>query len=325
MTMEAPRVSTPEPNPPPAPVTTASPGSLIRAARESSGLSLDDLASMIKLARSTLEALERDDFQALLEPVYVRGYYRKCAKVLGLDEKALLDGYAQRVTHKSPLPPSKLRLASGGDLGSTNRLPVPTAVLVAVLAILACALLWFLRGAGSPAAHNSATSSVPSNVVTTPMAGESGATNAEPQQQAPAVETPTAPGADAAAVTAPEASAPATAPEISPSVAPTPAPAAQAASTPPADEQAVVGEGAALFKFKKSSWLRIKDADGRLVVRAEFPAGSQRRYGGKQPLDVFIGAAADVTLEYEGKAIDLAPYTRENKTAWLVLPLKPQQ
>lgn len=318
MTIDEPRDTSLDqaPAPMPPPVTTASPGSLIREARQAAGLSLDDLATLIKLARPTMEALERDDFNALLEPVYVRGYYRKCAKVLHLDEKALIDGYAQRVAHKAPLPPTKLRLASGSDLGTGSRLPVPTAVLVAVLAVIACALLWFLRGAAtSPSrATANATTSLPASVVTEVQSAPT---------VPPPAETQTPDAAPAASPPASGETAAAEAPAAAPQVASAAVPAAEApapVAPPQPDAAAVTGEGPALFKFKGSSWLRIKDADGKLLVRAEFPAGTQRRYGGKLPLDVFIGAAADVALEYDGQMIDLAPYTRENKTAWLQLP-----
>ena len=84
-----------------------SPGAMIREARQRARLSLEDMAAHTKLARQTLDALERDDYQALLEPVYVRGYYRKCAKVLELSEKALLQAYEARVVQKMPEPPAK--------------------------------------------------------------------------------------------------------------------------------------------------------------------------------------------------------------------------
>ena len=69
---------------------TAGPGRVIRQARERARLGIEELASMTRLARSTLEALERDDFSTLTEAVYVRGYYRKCAKVLNLPEAELI-------------------------------------------------------------------------------------------------------------------------------------------------------------------------------------------------------------------------------------------
>ena len=80
---------------------------MIREARERTHLSLDDMAAHTKLARATLEALERDDYGALLEPVYVRGYYRKCAKVLEMDEAQLIAAY--NAQHGTALQPATSR------------------------------------------------------------------------------------------------------------------------------------------------------------------------------------------------------------------------
>ena len=101
-----------------------SPGALIRQGRERMNLSLDDLAGVTKLSYNKLEALERDDYSALLEPVYVRGYYRKCAKVLNLSEKALLDAYKNRVAPKQP--EAQLRRRLGLESGYERRwYPLP--------------------------------------------------------------------------------------------------------------------------------------------------------------------------------------------------------
>src|SRR3546814_14083788 len=115
-------------------------------ARQAQHLSVDDLAGQTKLARTTVEALERDDFGALLEPVYVRGYYRKCAKVLGVDEKALIEAYSSRVAQRVPQAPTKLRLASGSELGASSRLPMAMAMLFVIIANVVCAFLWWVRG-----------------------------------------------------------------------------------------------------------------------------------------------------------------------------------
>jgi cytoskeleton protein RodZ len=83
--------------PPPAADAPPSPGALLRQARERAGLGAEDLAGQLKLAKGTLEALERDDFAALSEPVYVRGYYRKIAKVLPVAENELINAYNARL------------------------------------------------------------------------------------------------------------------------------------------------------------------------------------------------------------------------------------
>ena len=99
------------------------PGRLIRQARESAKLSIEDLAAGIKLSRHTVDALERDDFATLKEPVYVRGYYRKLSKVLALSEAELIASYDAVALPKVTTAPSKLILAGNQDLvGSASPL-----------------------------------------------------------------------------------------------------------------------------------------------------------------------------------------------------------
>lgn len=118
------------------------PGVLIRQGRERARMSIDELAAATKLGRNQIDALERDDFSALLEPVYVRGYYRKCAKILGLQDADLIKAYDTRVAPKPVEAPSKLRLASGTDLGSGSRLPFSMALVAAAFAVIFCVFLW---------------------------------------------------------------------------------------------------------------------------------------------------------------------------------------
>ena len=91
----------------------ASPGAQLRRAREDAHLTLEDFAAQTKLSVATLQALEADDFGALLEPVYVRGYYRKCARLLGLSEEGLIAAYNARVKQAQPQTPARIRLSAG--------------------------------------------------------------------------------------------------------------------------------------------------------------------------------------------------------------------
>jgi cytoskeleton protein RodZ len=268
----------------PAPGPQPSPGQLIRDAREQARLSLDDMAAHTKLARSTLEALERDDYRALLEPVYVRGYYRKCAKVLEIDEERLIAAYNARVVPKSPEAPAKLRLASGTELGSSSRLPVSMAVLAAVVAVVACAFIWFAR---EPAE----TYPVSAVVETIPL-------------------EPVAPAESLVATPEPAAVAPADA-TVTDAVQPTPEPTPAAAAAP----------GSLRLRFVQTSWARIDDAGGRTLLNGMRPAGEVDALTGQPPLSVFLGNAPGVEIEFEGARVDISPYLRDNNTARFTLPL----
>ena len=278
---------------PPPPAAQPSPGAMIREAREARSLGLEALASQIKLARATLDALERDDFGALLEPVYVRGYYRKCAKVLELDETQLLAAYASRVKPEAPRMPAKIRLSpSKSDGGWLGRL-LGFALLIGVVGV--AVFLWLDRGqvpeSGVPTAPEAA---VAVNPVLAPL-GTPGETPADSEPEA--------------------ADGPAPAPAVSP--APTSAPSSE--PTP----GATAGELALTLTFKETSWIRVNDASGVALVNGLMNPGQDQQVKGVAPLSVFLGNAPGVVLEVNGTPVDLKPYTQSNNTARLNLPLAP--
>ena len=121
-----------------------SPGTLLRQARERAGLGAEDLAGQLKLAKNTLEALERDDFAALSEPVYVRGYYRKIAKVLSVSEADLISAYDAR-TKPAPAAPAMRRIPlAGGVAAGTSRRYRGQGLWLVVAAAVALALVFAL-------------------------------------------------------------------------------------------------------------------------------------------------------------------------------------
>ncbi|MBI3171485.1 MAG: helix-turn-helix domain-containing protein, partial [Hydrocarboniphaga effusa] len=141
----APAEPTPAPETPAAP----SPGALVRQARERAGLAADELATQIKLSRNTLDALERDDFASLSEPVYVRGYYRKIAKMLPVSEAELLAAYGARATPAKARPaPQRIPLAGGVDAGATRRTH-GQGIGLAVAVVVAAGLLFLLADKNS--------------------------------------------------------------------------------------------------------------------------------------------------------------------------------
>jgi curved DNA-binding protein CbpA len=63
-------------------------------------LKIDEVAVEIKVSRHNLEAIEEEAIHALPAPVYLKGFLRVYAKVLGLDPKPVTDEYLARITEK---------------------------------------------------------------------------------------------------------------------------------------------------------------------------------------------------------------------------------
>ena len=74
------------------------------------------------------------------------------------------------------------------------------------------------------------------------------------------------------------------------------------------------GESGVLhFKFMNESWVKVQDQTNNIIFEQMNASGTEQMIGGKRPLSLVIGNAPDVNLTYNGRSIDLAPYTDKNK------------
>lgn len=274
-----------------------SPGAQLRRARENAHLTIEDFAAQTKLSRSTLEALEADDFAALLEPVYVRGYYRKCARLLGLSEDALIAAYNTRVKQPQPQSPARIRLSAGAAERRGGFAKV-LGVLIVLIIVGLLGYLWMTRAELAQGGTQTNILSIPS---------DRGAAAVSPSPAAPAV--PPSAGPSDALVADTVAQAPA--PTVTATAAPTPSATTAAAAA---------GAPSLSLRFRETSWARINDANGRALINGLMDAGTQQVVNGEPPFTVFLGNAPGVELQFNGQRVDLAPFTQSNSTARLNLP-----
>lgn len=64
-------------------------GALLKAERERRGISVRDVMDATKISRRNVNALEEGNVNALPHPVYLKGYIKNYAKLVGLDAEAL--------------------------------------------------------------------------------------------------------------------------------------------------------------------------------------------------------------------------------------------
>lgn len=253
-------------------------GQTLRDAREAQGLGVDDVAARLRLMRRQIEAMEADDFDALGQPVFARGFVRNYARLLGLAPDPLLADMGGATAEPVAVRPE-------APLPSRNWLTSPWLLLalfgVAVLAVVPVALYWWL---------NSDEDEMP--------AGATWAPDVAPATPAAAGTVPADPPVAAEAPPTPEAV---------PAV-----PAVQDAGTVAADEAppavAPVVRGVLQLEFGADSWVEIRDATGRMLHRKLDTAGSSIEVRGEPPFDVVVGNAAQVRMTYNGRPIDLKPF-----------------
>ncbi len=121
-----------------------SPGQQLRRAREARGLDISQLATSLRIAPQVVEALEQDDYAQLPSAVFVSGYIRSYARLVGLDPEPLNQRF--RRLHPNAEPPPRHVARSereeaeheGGGLG------VYLVTVLVILALVAGAYGWWV-------------------------------------------------------------------------------------------------------------------------------------------------------------------------------------
>ncbi len=131
------------------------PGSMLRAARESRGLSAREVSERLYWMPGYADIIERDDYQALRRPTFARGYVMAYGKLMGLDEKRLLAAMDQM---EAPAAPERRRRRRPPQLHRTGAGVVWGLV---ILGLLVAALWWHGRNVEDPAAGIRAERSTP--------------------------------------------------------------------------------------------------------------------------------------------------------------------
>ncbi|MDX8378815.1 MAG: DUF4115 domain-containing protein [Gallionella sp.] len=259
--------------------TTQSVGCRLRDARVRMDLSVEDVVDKIKLAPRQIVALEADDFQALPEMAFVRGFVRCYANLLQIDAQPLLDSLPETVRLKSETPPVDAPFPKARSARRQNLNLLIAAMLITLL--LAAFTLWQEKIPPLiPLTENV------SSMVSAPLA-----------------------------LHLPEAvSAPVALSFESPAPSPhEPMPSSSKVTTKSLALSTLVDARPAksailTLVFDHESWAEIKDQSGKMLSSQINPPGSELHLKGDPPFDLVIGQAATVKLYYRGKRVDMTPY-----------------
>ena len=74
----------------------------------------------------------------------------------------------------------------------------------------------------------------------------------------------------------------------------------------------MAAEASVGFSFLGTSWVEVHDATGAIVLSATGYAGGNQSAAGRPPLEVVLGNASAVTVTWQGKTFDIAPFTKQN-------------
>ncbi|HEN8799453.1 RodZ domain-containing protein [Pseudomonas sp. CM27] len=322
------------------------PGELLRLAREKRDWSQAEVARKLNLTVSSLNHVETGAFDKLPGHTFARGYIRAYAKLMDMDQAALVDAFDRYTgTH-----------AKGSDVHSLGRIEEPVRLshnilrgvsLLLLVVVVGGGFFWWqdqgsLRGKdlakialehvevesadGTTQIHpldepEDQAVSVGQQPESAPLSLEQGADGqpAAAAEQAPASPAPSV--AAAPAQQAPEQAAPAATPAPA---TPAPAPVAPAAVAPApavaAAEPAAVPAGSAkvAIQFVADCWTQVSDGNGKVLFSAIKRKGDNLELTGKPPFAVRLGFARGAQVSYNGQPVDVAPFT-SGETARLKL------
>ncbi|MDX8399588.1 MAG: DUF4115 domain-containing protein [Gallionellaceae bacterium] len=265
-------------------------GKILREARLAQGLSIADVAASIKFAPRQVEALEAEDYAHLPELAFVRGFVRSYARLLHIDEIALLN--------ELPLAHKKLT-AFQKDLAdvplsamqSTRRINVAWLSAALGLSVTLGLGVWLLKE--KPVTKMILPSHVAAMLI-------------EPATSAVVA-------ASAVAVVSPAPIAPAKPVRVSVPKKVEPKKLEELPIAPPKEVRKVaprLTSGSIHLVFEVESWTEISDAEDTSLLKQINQPDTERWLDGVRPFSLLIGNASGVHLYFEGKEINLSDFTK---------------
>ena len=306
-------------------------GELLRRAREAQGLTLDHLATQIKVSPLKLEALEQGRYDSLGDSNFTRALAMTVCRTLRIDATEILSGLPAARLHSLNQGKSPIN-APFRDHGSVPALfdrghrlnlkvllapqwLVPLGLLVAAAIIYALPdrLAW-PSWMGDADSH--AEAPMPSLDEDTALAPSSIQVAADPAVQVALPESASAVGlAESTSMAPASAVAPASvvASEVlthavtqPTTVLPSPAPSAVAVAAP------TVGVAPVRMVLTDNSWIEVVDASGSKLFSRIARAGEAVELQGLAPFRLRIGNASAVQVSFKGQPVPLTDVTRNN-------------
>ena len=293
-------------------------GALLRAAREARGLDRQDVADALRLSPRMVEAIESEDLARLPPPLFIKGYLRSYATLVGLDETALVRDFESWVPTTDPLqmiPARKRGITDLSDVGRGRQL----ASAILLLVILGGVAFWWLQPAPTPTPFLAVEES--ESMQDPAMNADSTSEGLAEAQAVSPPETPAAEQMVTGNVRAQDEAEPIEAVPSSLAVS-DPRQADEPDSVPVTDtaQSAVAGkpddgpdEGLQVqrtavlkIRYQEDCWTEVRDARGRQLIYRLAKAGSEQEVSGDPPFAFYLGYAPGVSVEIDGQAVSIS-------------------
>lgn len=240
--------------------------------RQEKGIRIEEVAAKTNIRLYFLKALDAGKFSELPEPVYVQGFIRRYADILGLDGQAV----AKRFNITVPVT-QEFHHEETEYIDKRPNIRIPLFVpLILLLAGAAIAVVYLLNP----------------KLITQSFAKQNSAATAPIQvDPSPLTVTPPTATTNSTPTKSPSTPSPTTAAVNSPTAAPSAIPSADNNPNAPV---------AVTLQLQGNSWLRVK-ADGKQVFEGELSKGDRRTWTAKNQLIVRSGNAGAVLISVNDK------------------------
>lgn len=318
-----------------------SPGELLREGRQAHEYSIEDLCAQTKLSPKTVQSLEDNDFEALSQPVFARGYYRQCAKVLDLDVERVMAAYTAwagepRAQQAAPATAVHVIPHDVTPGGFRLRGLLVFVLLVVVIGVAAIVLLPSLSSTMGPSADNNGNSTQvleddsdngdgDDNGSASSAGGRMSAGAGDSLSTSSGADGDSSPDTPAVVGNADGKSArTGQTPggrNVNRTLGITP-PGQNDSSAGKNDNgktQPTVAPNRLKLVFNKRSWVRVTDANGDRMASGIFEAGDTKEFNGKPPYHVTLGFAPGVAVTIGDEKVDVASQTGSGSIAHLTV------
>ncbi|CAM4059787.1 RodZ domain-containing protein [Vibrio neonatus] len=273
-------------------------GDILRAKRESLGISQKEIADRLRLRLAIIQGIESNDFQEGQVHTFTRGYVRSYARAVGADEKAiveLLDSSLLAQPHEESM--QSFSQQTKKKKHDNNIMKLTWGIFTIIIGI---SVVWWWQ---SEKNADTIVSDTTTTQVTETVDSEVSEANVEPELVAepqPVTEETALPSdgnaeAQVATNTDNDTVLVATVPKHE--------------STTETATKAIENAPKIAMSFTADCWIQIQDVHGKTLWTGVKKEGQKLELDGEGPFKFVLGAPEVVSLSISGEPIDLSRYT----------------
>ncbi len=265
----------------------------LKQARKKKGLSLENVASQTRIPERHLQALEAEDFANLPAKVFVKGFVRSYAKVLGVDEEEALQLFLRTSgTFYEQQQPDQSQPHVQVKLDAAPRPTINWSLVIGALVLIAIGGIWYglPNHQESPIALTEPESPIPTEPTEQPV----------PPTPLPSVDITTGNPVDSPSIP-PDPPKPASPPPTPNPIPPITAKPILSIPPPATEEESAEEESHALeIEATQLTWVVVQ-SDDQIPNEALLQPGQRITWKAHEQFQLTLGNAAGVVIRLNGQ------------------------